>query len=316
MQRVTLNARDFQGRAKVEAFQDAVSTICKLEFRPENLERFASQTAIQVLPGLITGEGQHSASEAIRTARLAQETGDNVMIHLPRSGGYTMQQKGGAFVECTPGVVYVDPNEVSGHVKFCAEMTDAFYVSIPRAALDPVQAALGRAMRQGHGLTPQWRMFLSYAEALHLSGGGLAPDQRARCVEHVTDLALMAFGATGEAAEIAAGRGVRAARLRAITADIEAHLASPELTPGWIARRHGISERYLRRLFAGEQTSFSDHVAQRRLRLVHRQLCDPGQAHRTIAEIALACGFGDLSWFNALFRRRYGESPSSVRARG
>ncbi len=34
---------------------------------------------------------------------------------------------------------------------------------------------------------------------------------------------------------------------------------------------------------------------------------------RSIGEIVLECGFGDISHFNRAFRRRYGSSPSEVR---
>jgi AraC-like DNA-binding protein len=41
---------------------------------------------------------------------------------------------------------------------------------------------------------------------------------------------------------------------------------------------------------------------------------DPRHAGSTISAIALAAGFGDLSHFNRNFRRRYGASPSELRA--
>jgi AraC-like DNA-binding protein len=37
-------------------------------------------------------------------------------------------------------------------------------------------------------------------------------------------------------------------------------------------------------------------------------------AERTISVIAYEAGFGDLSHFNRAFRRRYGETPSDIRA--
>lgn len=314
LQFVNLNARDFGGRAKIEAFQDAVSAICKLEFTPDDLDDFDSRTAIAVMPSLITGHGRHSACHVERSGRLAAETGDNVMIHLPVSGGFTMRQHGGELVDCVEGVVYVDPNDVPGEVNFYATASDVFYVSIPRPVFASVAATLGRSMRRKQALTPQWRMFRRYAQALHEDAAGLSPNELAQCAAHVQDLALMALGAAGDAAEIARGRGVKAARLRAVKDDIEQHLQSPALGPGWIAARHGISERYLRALFAGEGTSFSDYVANRRLLLANRMLGDPTAAHRSISEIALHCGFGDLSWFNTLFRRRYGATPSDIRA--
>ncbi|WP_421929474.1 helix-turn-helix domain-containing protein [Neoaquamicrobium sediminum] len=70
----------------------------------------------------------------------------------------------------------------------------------------------------------------------------------------------------------------------------------------------------MRSLFETEGTSFGDFVATRRLALAHRMLSDPCNATSSIASIALATGFGDLSWFNVRFRRAYGMTPKDVRA--
>ncbi len=43
-------------------------------------------------------------------------------------------------------------------------------------------------------------------------------------------------------------------------------------------------------------------------------LCDPKWRHRKIADIAAEAGFNDLSYFNRAFRRRYGATPSDLRA--
>jgi AraC-like DNA-binding protein len=43
-------------------------------------------------------------------------------------------------------------------------------------------------------------------------------------------------------------------------------------------------------------------------------LSDPHFADRSIAALALEAGFGDLSYFNRAFRRRYGDAPSEMRA--
>ena len=86
------------------------------------------------------------------------------------------------------------------------------------------------------------------------------------------------------------------------------------LTSDWIAARHSISPRYIRSLFAGENTSFREYVAQRRLLLAHRRLCDPAQCTIGVSDIALSSGFGDLSWFNARFRRAFGATPKDVRS--
>ena len=125
----------------------------------------------------------------------------------------------------------------------------------------------------------------------------------------------MTLGATRDAAAIAEGRGIRVARLRAVKDDIEAHLTDGDLTPVVVARRQRISDSYVRKLFESEGTSFSEFVLTRRLVRANRMLTDQRWANRTIASIAFACGFGDLSYFNRTFKRLYGAPPSDIRGR-
>lgn len=314
MTRISITSAEFDAAHRVAAFQDTVSHICKLEITPEDPGRFSSETTIGVLPNLITGWGAHSASTAVRTTALAAESGDNVMIHAPLSGAYAMQQTGGEAVTCVPGAVYMDPNEVPGTVRFGEERTEAFYVSVPRALLAPATDGLNRALRRLRPVTAEWQLLLSYARSLHEAADRLSPEAMALGAAHVQDLALVALGADRDTAHVAAGRGVRAARLRAVKADIGRNLGAMRLSVGDVARRQGISERYVRALFAAEGTSFRDYVLDCRLVRAHRMLADPARAAQRIAAIAFDAGFGDLSWFNTTFRRRFGATPSEVRA--
>jgi AraC-like DNA-binding protein len=69
-------------------------------------------------------------------------------------------------------------------------------------------------------------------------------------------------------------------------------------------------------LFEHEGTTFTEFVRQARLDRAHRMLVDPRMADRSISAIAFDVGFGDLSYFNREFRRRFGQTPSDVRAAG
>lgn len=106
----------------------------------------------------------------------------------------------------------------------------------------------------------------------------------------------------------------RAARLRAIKTDVLQALGDHDLTVTAIAARHHVTPRYVQMLFESEGTTYSRFLLLQRLAVAHRMLCDPRFAARTVSAIALEAGFGDLSHFNRDFRRRYGESPSDVRA--
>ncbi|TCK19757.1 AraC-like DNA-binding protein [Ancylobacter aquaticus] len=311
---LSIRSQDFEISRRVEEFQNVVAAITKVDFVPDDQNSFTSETSIGVLQNLIVGYGRHSASTAFRTPGHAAETADNVMFHIPISGICSIEQRGGERTELRPGLVYADPGEVPGVIRFHGEPTEGFYVSVPRVHLSDATLGLNAMLRGTAPLTAQWRLFFSYARSLHEELAILAPEEAEQCATHVQDLALMALGATKEAAEVAAGRGVRAARLKAIKADVDRHLTATDLTADAIAGLHGVSPRYLRSLFEREGTSFGDFVATRRLALAYRMLSDPRHAGSNIARIALSAGFGDLSWFNIRFRRVYGMSPKDVRA--
>jgi AraC-type DNA-binding domain-containing proteins len=311
---LSICSQDYAPSQRVEEFQSVIAAITKVDFTPDDKNSFISETSIGVLPNLILGYGLHSASTAVRTAGHAADTEDNVMFHIPLSGSCSIEQRGGERAELRSGLVYADPGEVPGVIQFHGEPSEGFYVSVPRAQLSSVTPGLNAMLRGTAVLTPQWRLFFNYARSLHTEMPQLAPDEATQCANHVQDLALIALGATREAAEIAAGRGVRAARIKAVKRDIEANLTAHDLSSGQISKRHGISARYLRSLFEAEGTSFGDFVAERRLALAYRLLSDPRNCGASISSIAMRVGFGDLSWFNIRFRRVYGMTPKDVRA--
>ena len=108
-------------------------------------------------------------------------------------------------------------------------------------------------------------------------------------------------------------RGADAARLRAIIADVDTNLGDCDLTAAAVARRQRVTPRYVHKLFEGEGLTFSAFVLGRRLSCAHRMLSDPRLGDRTIGSVAFDVGFGDLSYFNRAFRRRYDATPSEVR---
>lgn len=187
-------------------------------------------------------------------------------------------------------------------------------VRLPRASLarlmPHIDDAVLRPIPRGVGTL---NLLTHYAGALMDDPAIAAPEMRQLIVAQLCDLVAVTLGATRDAAAVAEGRGIRAARLRAIKSDIEAHLAHGDLSPAAVARRQRISDSYIRKLFEGEGTSFSEFVLARRLVRAHRMLTDRRWADRSIASIAFEAGFGDLSYFNRTFKRFYGTTPSEIR---
>jgi AraC-like DNA-binding protein len=139
------------------------------------------------------------------------------------------------------------------------------------------------------------------------------PEFKRMASTHIADLVALAVGTTQDAAQFAAERGLRAARLNVLKNWILTHLTSPDLSIAMAAAAVGLGSRSVQLLFEAEGETFTGYVARERLALAHRRLTMPTLAKTSVSEIAFSCGFGDLSHFARSFRKAYGESPTDVR---
>jgi len=160
--------------------------------------------------------------------------------------------------------------------------------------------------------SPAARLLLDYLSAV--TRGPVGSDLAPLITQHIADLLAAAIGASADGRQLVAGRGVRAARMRAIRQYIELHLGSSRLSAETTGRHFQLSPRYIRRLFAAEGTSFSDYVTERRLARIYSRLRDPRFAAIPIASLALQEGLAEPSTFYRQFKARYGVRPSDVRA--
>ena len=186
--------------------------------------------------------------------------------------------------------------------------------AVPRAALASLVAnAEDATIRTIPADNEALRLLPVYLRSVYEELPLASPELRHLVTTHVHDLVALAVGATRDGAAQAVSRGLSAARLVAIKADIVANLSRRDLSLDFIAGRHGLSARHIRRLFSAEDTSFSDFVLEQRLLRAYRMLGDPRFADRAVSAVAYECGFGDLSYFNRCFRRRFGASPTQFR---
>ena len=102
-------------------------------------------------------------------------------------------------------------------------------------------------------------------------------------------------------------------RLDLIRVDLLKNLGRSDLTIGEIAGRYGLSTRQAQRLFEQSGETFTEFILENRLLLARKLLLDPRHSHRKISDIAHSSGFADLSYFNRMFRRRFGATPSDIR---
>src|SRR5262245_9671780 len=174
-----------------------------------------------------------------------------------------------------------------------------------------VDDRIARPIDAGSELTT---LLLRQMETAHRFGpklDALANDAMAR---HLLDLVGLCLGADGDAAHIAAHRGLPAARLAAIKAEILRDIGRPDLALAQIAANHRLSTRYVQHLFEPSGTSFTRSRLEQRLLLAHRLLREPRSRWRKISEVCTAAGFSDISYFNRAFRARFGARPTDVRS--
>jgi transcriptional regulator GlxA family with amidase domain len=126
-----------------------------------------------------------------------------------------------------------------------------------------------------------------------------------------SDQLIELAASTGDKAEDLGRKGERRS---AVLAEIARRFCDPEFDLTVAARDLGLSRRYIQRLLEGTGKSFTDHVLECRLQRVRAMLIDSRYQHMPIIDIALASGFSDVSHFNHMFRYRFGETPSNVRA--
>jgi len=109
------------------------------------------------------------------------------------------------------------------------------------------------------------------------------------------------------------GQAMRKLRMEQIGQHMRRNFADPDLSPGDTAQALGLSRRYVHKLYAQEGRSFRQELVALRIEACLRAFVDEKQAAKTIADIAYAAGYTDISQFNRHFRKLKGDTPSNVR---
>jgi AraC-like DNA-binding protein len=300
-------------RDRVAVLRDLFGpVVARLDVAPVGDGPLHFEVAARTVPDLAVTTLVFSPIRIERTRALIADGHDNWSLSCISSPGRRVVQRGSELM----------PDEGAGTLLSMAEpfvcatvsgIARGTTISVPRKVLAAMVPDLENRFA---------RPLVSDSEALRLLGGYVelldqrqlaTPEARRLVVSQVHDLVALALGAPRDVAEVASARGLRAARLHAIKADIRASLGQQGLSLTAIAARHGVTPRYVQALFEGDGTTFSRFLLDERLARAHRMLCDPLQAVRPVSAIAYAAGFSDLSHFNRAFRRRFAATPSDVR---
>jgi AraC-like DNA-binding protein len=101
--------------------------------------------------------------------------------------------------------------------------------------------------------------------------------------------------------------------LREILAEIRTSFADPAFSPRHLAQKLALSPRYVQALLHETGVSFTERVLELRLQKARTMLMSQRNGRLKVSEIAYACGFNEISYFNQAFRRRFGAAPTQFR---
>jgi AraC-like DNA-binding protein len=268
----------------------------------------------RTLPGLAIVSGTFSGLRHAIRPSWAAANGDDDLLFGVNVRGCSIARQSDRDLTLRDGDAFFATRDASGFT--ITRPTPARFVAcrVPRGAVTPL---VGRIDVTPLCLVPPrseaLSLLVTYAQAI-VDALPLATVELQRlAVTHMHDLIAATIGATRDGLAIAEGRGIAAGRLRAIMNDISTHLGDGDLSVAKIAKHQRVTPRYIHKLFENEGLTFSSFVLGQRLSRAHRMLSDPRLADRNVSVVAFDVGFGDLSYFNREFRRRYAATPTEIR---
>jgi AraC-like DNA-binding protein len=305
--RVTTGA--FHGHDGIDAFREIFGReILGIEIDPLDGHPLDINLTLRSLPGLAMAAGTLSPMRNRHTSALLDN--DDVVLVVMQSGVGEVSQYG-RVATVNEGEAVLTAN--GAEATFIGRTaTRVINLRLSRNLLAPhiadIDDLVARPIpRDNRAL----QLLVGYATMLNDQAELATSELRHIVASHMHGLAALLLGGKGELG--LHEQGLRAARLRSIKDDIRERIGRHDLTLADVARSQQISESYIRQLLAENGTTFTDFVLAGRLTRAHRMLIDVSYADRSISAVAFEAGFGDLSYFNRTFRRRYGATPSDVR---
>jgi AraC-like DNA-binding protein len=277
-------------------------------------EPFHAKVMMRAQHGLFTGTGTIAASVSRRTKAMVAADNDDLALFINTDGEVVASPRMNPVAMRANDAILISCNDV-GEYQWRLP-TKVMLIRMPRAALAPLVPSLDDAVAQ---LIPRetdlLRLLTNYISTLYDDGDfAMTPGASHVVVDHIFDLAALSIGAARNPASLTAdGHSRHAARLRVVKSDIVRNLNRLDLRVDMVAANQRLSPRNIQRLFESDGTTFTAYVLEQRLARAWRILSDPRFADRNISVVAYESGFGDISYFNRSFRKRFGASPTEVR---
>ena len=283
--------------------------LLRVDIEPLPGPPFHAEATLRVLPGLRTVAWTGSATRFERTATMAAGGDGFISLIVNLGEGCTASQRGRE-VALGAGEAVAVLHEEAATVT-CAQGS-YLAVLVPRESLAARLRGVDDATMEPipHATEPL-RLLASYLSLMRDELLVTTPRLRRLVVTHVQDLVALALGPQ-RAAGVDGVSAIQAARLKAALDQIASGFHEPG--SAWRrsrtarASRHAICSACWRPRACRSPRASTAPRLQRAFALLN------GAESRRISDIALEAGFSDLSHFNRMFRARFGDAPTAIRA--
>jgi AraC-like DNA-binding protein len=284
----------------------------RVDIEPARETSFQARIASLALPGLQVLESSSSPAKISRSGRYLADGNDDVVFAINRSGSAIVSSNGRERILGEGDAVVLFGGEAASFQRTRAGQSSTLRVS--RAMFESTVVSVDDVlMRPITGDRSALKLLADYTSWLMKAGSLIDAQLLNLAVRHVQDLLALTLGPGSDFADTARTRGLRAARLKLAKTYVAAHSHRRDISVGNVASNLNVTQRYVQRLFEADGTTFSEFLTGQRLARAHRLLCEPNAGPSAISSIAYDVGFGDLSYFNRRFRRKYGMTPREVR---
>ena len=301
------------GRA-LEDWNDLISTsFTGLTMDPSEPSHFGAHMKRAAFGDMVLAVPQASSSIVRHTRKhVVTAPADSFLLHVQIAGASLNEQRGrraellpGDFALCSS----LDPYSVQVHSDsrlFVLRLSNERLRRLVPDAEDLVCVPV----RGGGGGVPA--IVVEYLSAIwrQLESGALGwvPEELVDSM-----LQVIAAGLQFARPSPAGHRSRSSSRRQQLLSYVGARIHDANLTVSGVANALGMSPRNVSKLMRTEGMGLAAFILEHRLEGTARWLDEPRYAHLTISQLAYAWGFGDLSHFHRVFRRRFGRSPGQYR---
>lgn len=304
---------EYPAHQRLEAWRSVLSQLLlNVDLKPLSNEPFRVEASLRALTGIRFGSGHFTPSVYCRTREIAANDNDDLLLIVNLEGPLSVQLDGrelviregdGCLLSCTQAFDLI--RHAAGKLLFARIERNCVTPAVPN-----VDQWVGQTIPRSNEALSHFTTFLRKLDERQ----PLESEELRRCVvTHVFNVLALILNSPAASVKPQDHERAGATRLSSIRKYVTQHLADQDISIAGVAAANHLSPRQLQRLFEASGTTFSEYLLMERLKSVHAALLDAGQRERSVSDIAIANGFGDVSYFNRAFRRQYGSSPSEVR---